>query len=51
MTGTGRIRGAEDGNRRREGRKKMGFGTVFKANKAFRAQKNGNEQEAMQLYA
>ena len=29
----------------------MGFGTVFKANKAFRAQKNGNEQEAMQLYA
>lgn len=29
----------------------MGFGTVFKANKAFRAQKNGNEQEALRLYA
>ncbi len=28
----------------------MGFGTMFKANKAYRAQKNGNEQEAIRLY-
>ncbi len=28
----------------------MGFGTMFKANRAYRAQKNGNEQEAARLY-
>ena len=28
----------------------MGLGTVFKANKALKAQKNGNKQEAMRLY-
>ncbi len=28
----------------------MGFGTVFKANRAYRAQKNGNTQEAIRLY-
>ncbi|MBR7174721.1 MAG: hypothetical protein IKD50_09885 [Clostridia bacterium] len=28
----------------------MGLGTMFKANKAYRAQKNGNEAEAMRLY-
>ena len=28
----------------------MGLGTMFKANKAYRAQKNGDEAEAMRLY-
>ena len=28
----------------------MGLGTMFKANKAYRAQKNGDETEAMRLY-
>ena len=28
----------------------MGLGTMFKANKAYREQKNGNDQAAMALY-
>ena len=28
----------------------MGFGTVFKANRAYKAQKSGNDKEAIRLY-
>ena len=30
--------------------RQMGFGTMFKANRAYRAQKNGNSAEAIRLY-